>query len=321
METGGREGPPRCLWRLTIYSEELAPPAVLEKARVAQRFAPLAGSVRSCWADGRRMTQKSTDLKPLSASLGAIAKPEERELALKLEEHAAIQAELAERELKAEDLRAELGAFEKQYLHHVGTLYAELDELKAQIATRRAEANPRDQKAKSFACDARTRAEETKASAGEKSDVAPRSFEATPEMKRLYREVAKRIHPDLASEAADRSRREVLMAEANGAYESGDETRLTKILTGYEHSPEAVKGDGAGADLVRVIRRISQAQARVVELDAETAKLLQSDLYKLKAHLDEAKALGRDVLSEMAAKVAEQIARAKSQLDKVTAMR
>ena len=70
-----------------------------------------------------------------------------------------------------------------------------------------------------------------------------------------------------------------------------------------------------------MIRRISQAQARVVELDAETAKLLQSDLYKLKSHLDEAKALGRDVLSEMAAKVAEQIARAKSQLEKVAAAR
>jgi hypothetical protein len=261
------------------------------------------------------MPPKTTDPKPLDA----IVKPEERELALKLEEHAAIQAELAERELKAEHLRAELGAFEKQYLHHVGSLYAELDELKAQIAARRSAANPADETAKAAACDARARAEETKASAGEKSEVAPRSFEATPEMKRLYREVAKRIHPDLASEAGDRSRREVLMAEVNDAYESGDEAKLTKILTGYEHSPDSVKGDGAGADLVRVIRRISQAQARVVEIDAETEALLRSDLYRLKAHLDEATALGRDVLSEMAAKVTEQISRAKLQLEKTPA--
>jgi hypothetical protein len=134
------------------------------------------------------MTQKTTDLKPL----GAIVKPEERELALKLEEHATIEAELAERELKAEHLRAELAAFEKQYLHHVGSLYAELDELKAQIAAVRSAANPADETAKSAACDARARAEQTKASAGERSEIAPRSFEATPEIKRLYREVAKR---------------------------------------------------------------------------------------------------------------------------------
>lgn len=263
------------------------------------------------------MTPKTTDPKPLSA----IVKPEERELAMKLEEHAAIEAELADRELKAEHLRAELGAFEKQYLHHVGSLYAELDELKAQIAWQKAAENPSDAIARAAADEARARAEETKATAGEKSEVAPRSFEATPEMKRLYREVAKRIHPDLASESEDRARREVLMAEVNQAYETGNEAKITKILTGYEHSPESVKGDGAGADLVRVIRRISQARARVAELDAETEALLRSDLYRLKSHLDQALVLGRDVLAEMAAKVANQISRAKSQLEKMPAAR
>jgi hypothetical protein len=258
------------------------------------------------------MTPKITDLKPLAA----IVKPEERELALKLDEQAAVEAELAERELKAEHLRAELGAFERQYLHHVGSLYAELDDLKAQIAAQKAAGNPADEAAKSAAEEARARAEETKATAGEKSDVAPASFEATPEMKRLYREVAKRIHPDLASESNDRSRRQILMAEVNQAYESGDEAKLTKILTGYECSPESVKGDGAGADLIRVIRRISQARSRVMEIDSELGELLRSDLYRLKSRLDEAHTLGRDVLSEMAAKVAEQIVRAKSQMER-----
>lgn len=259
------------------------------------------------------MPPKTTNFKPLAM----IVKPEERELAIKLEEHTVVEAELAERELKAEHLRAELGAFERQYLHHVGSLYAELDELKAQIAAQRAAEHPTDDEAARAASEARARAEETKSSAGEKSDSAPRSFEATPEMKRLYREVAKRIHPDLASADEERSRREILMAEANHAYESGDETKLTKILTGYECSPEAVKGEGAGAELIRVIRRISQARARVVEIDTETAELLRSELYKLKARLDEAHAVGRDVLTEMAAKVSEQIARAKAQLERM----
>jgi hypothetical protein len=104
------------------------------------------------------------------------------------------------------------------------------------------------------------------------------------------------------------------MAEVNQAYESGDESKRTKILTGYECSPDAVKGDGAGADLIRVIRRISQARARVIEIDAEMEELVRSDLYRLKSRLDEARSLGRDVLTEMAAKVSEQITRAKSHL-------
>jgi hypothetical protein len=47
------------------------------------------------------------------------------------------------------------------------------------------------------------------------------------------------------------------MAEANRAYEEGDEERLRVILQEWEGSPESVKGDGPGAELVRVIRKIA----------------------------------------------------------------
>jgi len=63
--------------------------------------------------------------------------PEEEELARKREELALLQTELAERELFLTNLRAELSAFEGQYLRQVGALYAELDELNAKIAERR----------------------------------------------------------------------------------------------------------------------------------------------------------------------------------------
>ncbi len=252
--------------------------------------------------------------------LKGIVKPEERELELKQEEQSALQADLAERELRAETLRAELGAFERQYLHFVGSRYAELDELKAQLASRRAAEQPEDARAQKAAAEARVRAEDTKSSAGEKSEEAPKSFEASPEMKRLYREVAKRVHPDLAADGSERARRQELMAEANQAYERGDEARLTKILTSYECSPESVQGEGAGAELIRVIRRISQARSRVAELEAEVEQLLHSDLYQLKSKLDEASKLGRDVLAEMTAKVEEQIEQAKSHLAKSSAL-
>ena len=133
-------------------------------------------------------------------------------------------------------------------------------------------------------------------------------------MKRLYREVAKRVHPDLTSDRNDRAKRQQLMAEANQAYERGDETRLAKILTAYEHSPEAVEGEGAGAELVRVIRRVSQARGRLAEIEAEMQGLLRSDLYQLKSRVDEAEKSGRDVLKGMIEKVDEQIALAKQRL-------
>jgi len=256
------------------------------------------------------MAPKTADL----AASASVLTPEEQELARKREEQAALEAELAERELRAADLRAALAAFERQYLHFVGLRYAELDELRAELAERTAHQRPGNERAEQAARDARVRASETKSAAGEQSPSAPRAFTATSEMKRLYRDVARRIHPDLTSDRTDRAKRQQLMAEANRAYECGDEAQLVKILTEYEHSPESVEGEGAGAELIRVIRRVSQARGRLAEIEAEMQGLLRSDLHQLKQRVDEAGQAGIDVLKQMAAKIDEQIAAAKERL-------
>jgi hypothetical protein len=257
---------------------------------------------------GKGVTVKSIDI--------AAIKPEEQELARKLREQTALETELTERELRTANMHAELGAFERRYLHFVGSRYAELDELKARIAEQLAAEQPENDRAQQAARDARGRANETKSAAGERAKTAPRAFEASPEMKRLYRTVAKRIHPDLTSDRDDRAKRQQLMSAANEAYERGDEMQLAKILTEYEHSPEAVQGEGPGAELVRVIRRISQMRGRLAEMEAELQELLRSDLFQLKSRLDEAQQFGRDVLQEMVAKVDEQIDQAKQRLAK-----
>jgi hypothetical protein len=249
-----------------------------------------------------------TNLKPL-------VKPEEQELARKREEQAAIEGELADRELRAANLRAELGAFERRYLHFVGSRYAELDALNAQVAEQVAKSQPGNERAQHAAREARARASSTKSTAGEKSAQEPRPFQASAELKRLYRDVARRIHPDLTSDRDDRAKRQVLMAEANEAYERGDEAQLTRILTEYECSPEAVQGEGAGPELIRVIRRISQARSRLSEIEAELQELLRSDLHQLKVRVDEAEGHGRDIVAEIVGKVDEQIAQAKRRLE------
>ena len=89
------------------------------------------------------MALKTADTRP--------AKPEEQELALKLEEQASLEAELADRELRSANLRAELAAFERRYLHFVGSRYAELDEWKAQIAERLVAEQPGNERARQAA--------------------------------------------------------------------------------------------------------------------------------------------------------------------------
>jgi hypothetical protein len=258
----------------------------------------------------RRVTLKPTEMLTIKP-----VKPEEQELALKREEQLAIETELADCELRAANLRAELGAFERRYLHFVGLRYTEFDELNAQIAEEIAKSQPSSERAQQAAREARSRASNTKSSAGEKADQEPKPFQASPELKRLYRDVARRVHPDLTSDRDDRTKRQGLMAEANEAYERGDEAQLTRILTEYECSPEAVTGEGPGPELIRVIRRISQARSRLSEIEAELQELLRSDLHQLRTRVGEAEKHGRDVVKEIVAKVDEQILQAKRRLE------
>lgn len=231
--------------------------------------------------------------------------PEEEELAKKRKELALLQAELADRELFLTDLRAELWAFEALYLRQVGILYAELDDWNAKIAERLAEQESTDE-ARSAAAQARTQAEESK-SAVREAAAKGEGLKASPELKKLFREVAMRIHPDHATDEADCHKREQLMKEANAAYERGDAAALRRILEEYENSPESVKGVGVAADLVRVIRQIKQIGARLSQIEVEIAGLIDSDIAKLRAKVDAASAEGRELLSEMAEDVRKRI--------------
>ena len=99
--------------------------------------------------------------------------PEDQELARKREEQTTIETELADRELRSANLRAELGAFERQYLHYVGSRYAELDELKAAIAEQSAKEQPSNERAQRAAQQARARADETKSTPAKKPPPRP----------------------------------------------------------------------------------------------------------------------------------------------------
>ena len=127
-------------------------------------------------------------------------------------------------------------------------------------------------------------------------------------------EAAKRLHPDLATDPVERERRTRLMAEANRAYEEGDVARLQAILDEWESSPESVKGEGPGAELVRVIRKIAQIEARLHTIEGEMSQLKEWDLYQIRAKVDEAGREGRDLLGEMAAQVDRKVVAARKRL-------
>jgi hypothetical protein len=239
--------------------------------------------------------------------------PEEEELAKKREELAQLQVQLADRELYVANLRAELAAFEGKYLRQVGVLYAELDECNAKLAELLAEES-RTEEARSAASMARAQATESRAAShGEAAEA--KEFATSPELKSLYRELAKRVHPDLAIDEADRKLRERLMAEANRAYQNGDAEALRRILHEYESSPDSVCGTGVAADLVRVLRQLKQVRNRLAQIEEEVTGLEGSEIATLQAKAEDASRKGRDLLAEMAADVQGRINAAREQYD------
>lgn len=112
--------------------------------------------------------------------------------------------------------------------------------------------------------------------------------------------MAKRVHPDLATDEADRQRRDLLMAGANAAYQRGDADALRRILEEYESSPESVRGVGIAADLVRAIRQIKQVRRRLTQIEIEIERLNDSEIARLRIKADAARAEGRELLAEMA---------------------
>jgi hypothetical protein len=242
--------------------------------------------------------------------------PEEEELAAKRKELARLEAELADRELALASLRAELAAFEGLYLRRVGVLYAELDEWNARLAELRAERSGTAE-AQAEADEARSQAQESYSTAhGEAADVQP--FSPTPELKGLYREAAKRVHPDTATGDEDRVRRERLMKEVNAAYAAGDEGALRRVLADLENSPDAIQGVGVGADLVRVLRQLRRVRDRISAIQVEIVALSETDFAKLKAKADFAATEERDLLEEMEASLRSRLSAIRQQFEVTT---
>jgi DNA repair exonuclease SbcCD ATPase subunit len=249
----------------------------------------------------------------MSGQLTRRLKPEEKEILRKREELAAIRATLAERELELVDLRRQLAAFEGRYLRQVGTLYAELDEWKARISELHSRLHA-SAALQAEAEEARKQARQTYEDAHGEASETP-DFTASPDLKRLFRDVAKLIHPDFSKDSVDLERRTRLMAEANRAYESGNADALQRILDEYQDGADAVQGEGIGAELIRIIRQISLAESRVSTIEHDLATLRQSEIALLKKQAEEREQEGRDLLTDLATAIRGQIERARKEYD------
>ncbi len=188
-------------------------------------------------------------------------RPEARlERAVRAAEQALIEFEIA-----VETFRVEVENFSRLHHQKLGPMYSRLDELDALIAEAKA--------ARSGDPDDLRRAKEARAlvmpmpgvdelfhdwmdSDGISDDAGamltdrpvrpPQRVRPSEEVRRLYRELVRQAHPDLAQDEAERERRDAFIARVNAAYGRGEEQQLRELAEEWAAGPapeQAVPGE------------------------------------------------------------------------------
>jgi len=241
--------------------------------------------------------------------------PEEKEL-LRLEgEQSELETQVTSAELALETSKTEISKFQRRYYQTVGRLYAQLDELDAQIANAASEKEPDNGEALAYAQAAQEQARKSAEEAGLIEALPIPPLEITAEIKSAYRQAAKLMHPDRATTEPERLRRNAMMAEVNRAYERGDQQAIEKLIIDFGQDPEAIAGPDVASRIVKAIRRIAQLRRRLSEIQQETEALQQTDIFQLKRTIEETESMGGDPLGDLAQQLMQELSELKIRLE------
>lgn len=133
------------------------------------------------------------------------------------------------------------------------------------------------------------------------------------ELKALYRALAKRFHPDLAADPAEKARRQTLMVQVNAAYGAHDIPALQALAALPDVTPEA--GPQSRAQRVAELQAELERLAGVIAgLELELDELSRSPAVQLKLEVSLARHAGHNLLGQIAADLQAEITRLESEL-------
>ncbi len=221
------------------------------------------------------------------------------------------QAELIEAEAQLADQLAEVNAFEFEFEARAGHLWDKLDALETEIEQYK---DRIQMMRKGYLSVERQyqRAWQAPPPSAPTPPPQPVSPADEAQIKKLYRQLARRFHPDLAADEADRAYRTEKMTAINDAYAARSLTELQAVA----QEPDVfirtgrVRPGQTEAQLAQALRdELSRCQRRMREIESESRNLHQRPSVQLSLEVKVARRQGRDFLGEMAAELEAKIAR------------
>jgi len=225
-----------------------------------------------------------------------------------------LREQLARLEQEHADLRLELNEFELLYNARVGPIEAQLVKTQLHIDEYKLRIELLQWRGKSLSpiqleaeVEHRLRAERERAEAIHASADFARSFvppspidpAADLDLKQIYRELAKRTHPDLAADEADRAIRSQRMVDVNALYAKQDLEGLRRILRQLE-TRRLAQDETSEQRLARLKDERLRLDAAIRHVKVEIADSNRDPLMVLKLEAALGRSRGRNVLAEVA---------------------
>jgi hypothetical protein len=235
----------------------------------------------------------------------------------------AAEQALIEFEIAVETFRVEVENFSRLHHQKLGPMYSRLDELDAQIAEARA-ARTGDPEDLRRARDLRALvmpmpgvdelfhdwlgsdgiSDAAGAMLTEQPVRPPQRVRPTEEVRKLYRELVRQAHPDLARDEPERERRDAFIARVNAAYGRGDAEELRALGAEWAAGPEPAQPVLSEAE--ELYARLEWLAQRKELLTAVAAELEESAIgAMLRMAPDDPDQLLDEIAEQLLAQVAE----------------
>ncbi len=228
---------------------------------------------------------------------------------------AMLRPRLIEAETELSDRLAAISAFEFKLRSRIAKLTDKLDKLDAEIQELKrkmrwlGEGWQTDPENEAVAWASGKTASETGDYRYREVAKEPRQALAEEErasLKQLYRQLARRFHPDMAIDEADREYRTQLMMAINAAYAAGDLEKLEQMLLEPD-APHTIVIQSEQEQLDLLSRELTRVQNRLQEIDDELEQLDKHKSTLMMQRQAEIALAGRDWFAEVEAQLREDI--------------
>jgi DNA repair exonuclease SbcCD ATPase subunit len=137
------------------------------------------------------------------------------------------------------------------------------------------------------------------------------------QLKKIYRQLARQFHPDLAIDEADRQYRTAKMAAINDAYKAQSMVELLALAEELEaHQSRQQAAAPLDQEMAQALQEeIDRCRRRLRSIDNELQNLPNRSMVDLALQVKLARREGRDLLAEMASELERKIARKTAERD------